>query len=163
MIPSNREFEKDPNADLESFENFGQDFTKSPDQHQDPPELEIDNVSENNYKYIPIGVPPPESTHVPYFETKKPLFSRPLRNPTTDFPFIKVHPKHRIPRPIPKPSPSPEPDYYSEYEFDEPEKPEKPEGPDESNPSTYSFPSITSQFFDDKDKGMIYIMIYIIE
>ena len=77
-------------------------------------------VSDKNYNYIPIGVP--ATTTVPYFETKRPLFTRPLRkNPNTDFSYIKSNPKHRIQRPkIPtKPSPPlpiPElPDYYSEY------------------------------------------------
>ena len=117
-----RNFEKDPNADLESFDNFDQDFTKSPDLHQNPPEMPQAPlpVSDKNYNYIPIGVP--ATTTVPYFETKRPLFTRPLRkNPNTDFSYIKSNPKHRIQRPkIPtKPSPPlpiPElPDYYSEY------------------------------------------------
>ena len=79
-------------------------------------------VSGKNYNYIPIGVP--ATTTVPYFETKRPLFTRPLRkNPNSDFSFIKSNTKHRIQRPRPqtptKPSPPlpiPElPDYYSEY------------------------------------------------
>ena len=64
-----RKFEKDPNADLESFENFGQDFTKSPDLHQNPPEISPPTVvPEDSYSYIPIETP--ITTLVPYIETK---------------------------------------------------------------------------------------------
>ena len=78
-------------------------------------------VSGKNYNYIPIGVP--ATTTVPYFETKRPLFTRPLRkNPNTDFSYIESNPSYESPRPRPKtqtkpsPPPIPEvPDYYSEY------------------------------------------------
>ena len=78
-------------------------------------------VSGKNYNYIPIGVP--ATTTVPYFETKRPLFTRPLRkNPNTDFSYTKSNPSYESSRPRPKtqtkpsPPPIPEvPDYYSEY------------------------------------------------
>ena len=50
---------KDPNEDLENFDNFNQDYTLRPDTHNNPPVL--DPVTEKSYKpkYIPI-------TEVPY-------------------------------------------------------------------------------------------------
>ena len=50
---------KDPNEDLENFDNFNQDYTSRPDTHNNPPVL--NPVTEKSYKpkYIPI-------TEVPY-------------------------------------------------------------------------------------------------
>ena len=60
------------------------------------------------------------------YDIKRPLFTRPVPNPTSGVPFIKLSPKYRVPRPSPpQPSPSPPvPDYYTDYEETEDLSPE---------------------------------------
>lgn len=104
-----REFlSEDPNADLESFENFGQDYTKSPDNHSDPPEFTTPSAK---YKYIPVQhqvdsyLPEPlQSTPQPILPTplyhqegprgRPKLFRPPRKSP---IPFLKFKPKYRRP------------------------------------------------------------------
>ena len=60
--PFSPEPKKDPNADLESFDNFHQDYTLKPDTHSQPPPFTTESYQP---KYIPI-------TDVPYDSPEKP-------------------------------------------------------------------------------------------
>ena len=98
------------------------------------------------------------------YDTKRPLFTRPVPNSTSGVPFIKLSPKYRVPRPSPpQPSPSPPvPDYYSDYEETEDLSPEigiSEESEDPVNlisPTPYTFPStfpsFTPQFYEEKEE-----------
>ncbi len=106
LAAASRDFQTDPNADLESFHNFGQDYTKSPDSHEYPPELSTTHAP--NFRVVPLHPPAfspsPAETHSEDSVTFRPIYPTPRPHLShhkkhRPFPFLKIKPRYRYPIP----------------------------------------------------------------